>query len=213
MRTGSAPCRCDRSFHNVKLVAVTGGPGAGKTAVLEMAARSFCEHVAILPEAATIVFGGGFPRHDITPGVKAAQRAIFHVQRELETLVVEERRVAVTLCDRGTVDGLAYWPEDPATFWHQVDSSLDAELARYTAVIHLRTPSADQGYRRDRIRTESAECANQIDDRIAAVWTNHAHRHQIDSGIEFSAKAEQALRAIRDQLPNCCRTHPTDVPG
>jgi hypothetical protein len=48
-------------FHDARLVAVTGGPGAGKTAVLELAARSLCEHVAILLEAATIVFGGGFP--------------------------------------------------------------------------------------------------------------------------------------------------------
>jgi hypothetical protein len=58
-------------------VVITGGPGAGKTAVLELVARSFCPHVAILPEAATIVFGGGFPRHTTTVGLMAAQRAIY----------------------------------------------------------------------------------------------------------------------------------------
>lgn len=63
LRVGSSPCNCRLPFHDARLVVVTGGPGAGKTAVLELAARSFCEHVAILPEAATIVFGGGFPRH------------------------------------------------------------------------------------------------------------------------------------------------------
>jgi len=39
------------------LVVLTGGPGAGKTAFLEIARRNFCEHIAVLPEAASIVFG------------------------------------------------------------------------------------------------------------------------------------------------------------
>ena len=69
---------------------LTGGPGAGKTAVLELALRSLCKHVAVLPEAAAIVFGGGFPRRTSVPARKAAQRAIFHVQRESERLVLED---------------------------------------------------------------------------------------------------------------------------
>ena len=32
---GSSPCRCQLTQREVKLVVVTGGPGAGKTAVLE----------------------------------------------------------------------------------------------------------------------------------------------------------------------------------
>ena len=38
---------------------LTGGPGAGKTAVLEVVRRTFCEHVTVLPEAASILFMGG----------------------------------------------------------------------------------------------------------------------------------------------------------
>jgi hypothetical protein len=48
--------------------------------VLEMLRHSLCDHVVILSEAAGIIFGGGFPRHD-NPGVRcAAQLAIYHVQ-------------------------------------------------------------------------------------------------------------------------------------
>ncbi|MBL0889768.1 MAG: hypothetical protein IBJ19_04065 [Gemmatimonadaceae bacterium] len=36
---------------------LTGGPGAGKSAVLELARLFFCDHVRRLPEAAGIVFG------------------------------------------------------------------------------------------------------------------------------------------------------------
>lgn len=51
------PCDCgDR--HVPRRVVLTGGPGAGKTAVLELIRLFFCEHVKTLPEAAGIVFGG-----------------------------------------------------------------------------------------------------------------------------------------------------------
>ena len=209
LQTGLGPCGCGHSRHSCRLVAVTGGPGAGKTAVLEVALRAFCEHVAVLPEAAGVVFGGGFPRHDTGAGRAAAQRAIFHVQREVERLVLEEGRVAVGLCDRGTVDGLAYWAGDDADYWMQVGSSLEMELARYTAVIHLRTPAAHQGYNHSNpLRVESVDEARALDERILAAWSAHPQVHVVDSASDFVAKARQALEIIRDQLPSCCHAHP-----
>jgi len=156
LRYGSLQCECVLARHQLRLVAVTGGPGAGETAVLELAARSFCRHVAVLPEAASIVFGGGFPRHSTGPGRRAAQRAIYRVQREVERLIAEEEEVAIALCDRGTVDGLAYWPDPAETFWKDVDSDLPAELGRYRAIINLGTPTVDEGYIAGPIRVESA---------------------------------------------------------
>jgi predicted ATPase len=102
-----SPCHCSQS-HVRRRVVLTGGPGAGKTAVLELVRQSFCAHVRVLTEAAGILFAGGFPR-DRTPGTRRpAQRAIFHVQRELEA-VADATNSAIVLCDRGTVDGVAYW--------------------------------------------------------------------------------------------------------
>ncbi len=111
LRVGSVECGCAFRAHRARFIVLTGGPSAGKTAVLETLLRSLCPHLAVLPEAASIVFGGGFPRRPSIPGQRAAQRAIFHVQRAIERLVDEEGRVAVGLCDRGTLDGLAYWPD------------------------------------------------------------------------------------------------------
>ena len=99
LRRGSQPCQCVHDVHGAKLIAVTGGPGAGKSAVLELAARSFCSHVGILPEAATILFGGGFPRLSGFAARCAAQRAIFHLQRELERLAIEDGSFGMILCD------------------------------------------------------------------------------------------------------------------
>lgn len=39
-----------------KFVVLTGGPGAGKTAVLELAKRRFTRDTAFLPEAASLIF-------------------------------------------------------------------------------------------------------------------------------------------------------------
>lgn len=141
-----------RNIHEPRRIVLTGGPGAGKTATLEMIKQSFCEHVRVLPEVATIVFGGGFPRSVTTDGLKAAQRAIFYVQRELEAVAIAEN-AAIALCDRGTLDGVAYWP-GPEELWSLVGTSRQAEMARYHTIIHLRTPSADAGYT-TRIRCES----------------------------------------------------------
>jgi len=206
---GTGRCACAKPFHDTTLIAVTGGPGTGKTAVLELAARMFCSHVGVLPEAAGIVFGGGFPRHGTAPGRRAAQRAIFHIQREVETLVADERRVAIALCDRGTVDGLAYWPDSADAYWRQVGSSLAAELSRYAAVVHLRTPGAGEGYNQlnNTLRIETAEQAAAIDARIAAAWSEHPRRFTVASATDFMSKADEALRHIRDQLPPCCRAH------
>jgi AAA domain len=101
-------CECI-DVHKRRRVVLTGGPGAGKTALLELIRQSFCAHVKVLPEAASVVFGGGFPREDDPTCRRAAQRAIFYVQRELE-IAGDSHNPAIVLCDRGTLDGLAYWP-------------------------------------------------------------------------------------------------------
>jgi predicted ATPase len=194
-------------------IVLTGGPGAGKTAVLEVVRKHFCAHVAVLPEAASIVYSGGFPRRKEAAYRRAAQRAIFHVQSELERAVVEDGRAAVALCDRGTIDGLAYWPDDPSRFFAEVKSSLEEELSHYSAVIHLRTPTASYGYNHQNpLRIESVDEALQIDARIAEVWKRHPRRFLVDPEGEFLAKVRHVLELIRREVPECYRAHlPAEV--
>ena len=203
------PCHCKRTTHgDPALVVITGGPGAGKTAVLEVARRYLCEHIAVLPEAAGIVFGGGFWRRESLAARKASQRAIFHVQREMESLIVGEQRVALALCDRGTLDGLAYWPESEESFWNDVQTSRQRELQRYRAVIHLTAPASDQGYNHTNpLRIESAAQAADVDRCILAAWSGHPQRFVVESTPDFFDKAKRAVELIRAQLPPCCRTH------
>lgn len=199
-------CEC-KGLHKRKRVVLTGGPGAGKTALLELIRQSFCIHVRVLPEAASIVFGGGFPREDDELCRRAAQRAIFHIQRELEASG-DSHNPAVVLCDRGTIDGLAYWPGAADELWSSVGTTRETELARYDAVIHLRTPALEHGYNHQNpLRTESAEVAAEVDGRIAQAWAAHPRRFTIDSSSDFLDKAARALAVLRQELPSCCRAH------
>ena len=197
-------CDCTER-HHLRRIVLTGGPGAGKTATLELIRQSFCEHVHILPEAASIVFGGGFPRLASLEASRAAQRAIFHVQRELE--IAAANNSAILLCDRGTVDGAAYWP-GPDDLFESVETSLEDELRRYDAVIHLRTPDASSGYNQQNpVRTESAAEAAMRDERILGIWKSHPRRYIVEAVPEFLTKAARVLEIIRGEMPECCAHH------
>jgi predicted ATPase len=200
------PCDCTET-HAPRRIVLTGGPGAGKTATLELIRRaSFCDHVQILPEAASIVFGGGFPRRRDVEGRKAAQRAIYHVQRELEASTAADN-AAIILCDRATVDGAAYWP-GPDDYFAAVNTTLAEELRRYDAVIHLRTPRVEGGYNHQNpLRTETAIEAAEVDLRILRIWDTHPRRFIVDAMPDFLAKAARVLELMRAELPECCRHH------
>lgn len=211
LATGSRPCHCAVELVTPRLVVVTGGPGAGKTAVLELVRRSFCKHLVVLPEAASVLFSGGFPRLDSGLARKSCQRAIFHVQSELERLGTGEPRGGLVLCDRGTLDGLAYWPGDEDSFFTEVGSTKERELAKYAAVIHLRTPEPKSYNQDNPFRIETAEEAARIDAAIARAWHGHPRRYVVQSSDGFMEKATRALDCIRAELPPCCRARANGV--
>lgn len=198
-------CEC-RKPHDRRRVVLTGGPGAGKTAVLELIRQSFCVHVKVLPEAAGVVFGGGFPRGEGLGLRQATQRAIFYIQRELES-AADSDNPAITLCDRGTIDGAAYWPGQ-GDLWTSVGTTLEEQLSRYDAVIHLRTPESGDGYNHQNpLRIESAAEAGVIDARILKMWEKHPRRFIIEPARDFIVKATRAIDILRGEMPECCRHH------
>ena len=194
-------CGCTET-HDRERIVLTGGPGAGKTAVLEMVRHTLCEHVLILPEAATIVFGGGFPRRQDRESRRAAQRAIFHVQRELE-VTGDVARPAVVLCDRGTVDGLAYWPGPPEDFWAATGTEAREEFDRYDLVVHLRTPNVGYDHANP-LRVETAAAAAAIDAHLERAWRGHPRRVLVEPTGDFVDKARSVVALLLAELPACC---------
>lgn len=190
------------SFSACRFIVLTGGPGAGKTAVMEASRQIFGQNVAILPESASIVYSGGFPRLNTTTSIRSAQRAICRVQEELEIFAVEEGSAFVALCDRGIADGAAYWPEGADSFFASIGISREQVFARYHTVIHLRTPSAAFGYDHSNpMRTETAEEAAHLDRRIELAWEGHPNRLIVPATETFTEKLEHVTDLITSALP------------
>ncbi len=201
---GLKHCHCHHTPKKPRFIVLTGGPGAGKTAVLHLARQRFCQHVEVLEESASILFGGGFPRERSHAGRRAAQRAIYHIQSELEGLAVQRRATSVVLCDRGTLDGLAYWPGPRQRYFEDLQTTLRKEMSHYAMVLHLRTPSAAHYTQENQLRIESAAEARTIDRRILDIWAAHPDRHVIAANHDFLHKAQEALSMIEKHLPPCC---------
>lgn len=185
-----------------RLIVLTGGPGAGKTAVIEAVRGHFGERVQLVPEAAGMLFAGGFPARLDPVGRAAAQRAVFHVQRELEQLAMAEQHAPALLCDRGSLDALAYWPHEHASFFEQLGTSAERERARYDTVIHLRTPPFARAAAGGRI--ETPEHGQRMDRLIERAWEGHPHRHFIDCQEDFMLKLNLAVQLLREEVAGRC---------
>jgi predicted ATPase len=179
-------------------IVLTGGPGGGKTTAADLFRREIGDCVVIVPEAATILFQGGFPRSREPQASRFAQTAIFHVQRHLEDVQAALFSSRTLLCDRGTVDGAAYWPGETDEYFAAVGTTLDAELARYDAVIFFETAalggvSIEGG---NPIRNESIDEAVMLDGKLRALWSRHPRFTLIPHNPSFFKKITFGLAAL-----------------
>lgn len=180
-------------------IALTGGPGGGKTTAADLFRREIGERVVVVPESATLLFSGGFPRSDEPAARFAAQSAIFHVQRNLEDVQGALYQDRVLLCDRGTIDGAVYWPAHVnGDFFDYVGTTLEAELARYDAVLFFETAavgdiSIEGG---NPVRTESIAEAIELDHRLRALWSRHPRYHFVPHDRSFLAKLTHSLKLL-----------------
>lgn len=188
-------------------IAVTGGPGGGKTTAADLFRREMGTQVVVVPESATLLFAGGFPRYAETDARVAAQTAIFHVQKNLEEVQAARHRGRILLCDRGTVDGAAYWPGEPTEFFAALGTTYEAELARYDGVIFFETAAAGgmaiEGNNPTRI--EDGPAALELDQKLHVLWRRHPRFTFIPNNISFFKKISfglMALESLVGQLRN-----------
>lgn len=179
-------------------VVLTGGPGGGKTTAADLYRREMGEEVLLVPEAATLIYKGGFPRSGDSTIKKATQRAIYHVQTNLEEAHSSHPNNRVLLCDRGTLDGAVYWPGDSSEFYEELNTSQEKELARYDAVIFFETAAVGgmsiEGGNPTRI--ESLQEAYALDQRMKAVWSKHPNFVFIPHNKSFIKKVNNGLTEL-----------------
>jgi hypothetical protein len=179
-------------------IVLTGGPGGGKTTAADLFRREIGDRVVVVPEAATMLFEGGFPRVAEPEAQRATQCAIFHVQRNLESVQSARFPDRLLLCDRGTCDGGAYWPAEPRGFFETVGTTLEAELARYDAVLFFESAAlgnaAIEGGNRTRI--ESNREAAELDRRLRGIWSRHPRFVLVPHTKSFFEKLTIGLSAL-----------------
>ena len=183
-------------------LALTGGPSGGKTTLVQAIQKEFSSSVVVVPEAASIIFGGGWPRRKSVLGVQAQQKAIYFLQRELEALLTSESSKKLLVCDRGSLDGVAYWPRSEAggDFLETVGTSLEAELERYDWVIHLDTAPASYYDLNNPLRNESFDEAFQLNEKVKLAWSKHPKRFVVDNHASghFFEKLQRALLIVEN---------------
>jgi len=181
-------------------IVLTGGPGGGKTTAADLFRREIGDRVVVVPETATMLFTGGFPRVGEPDARAATQRAIFHAQVALEDVQGALYPGRVLLCDRGTIDGAAFWPaEAPEGFFETMETTLESELGRYDAVIFFESAavgdiSIEGG---NPARTESNEQARELDMRLRELWSKHPNFHFIPHSTSFFAKLRGGLEQLK----------------
>lgn len=183
----------------MKLV-LTGGPSGGKTTLAQAIQKEFATGVAVVPEAASIVFSGGWPRRKTVDGVQHQQKAIYFVQRELEDLISHENSRKLLVCDRGSLDGIAYWPGPGPSgdFMNAVGSRVEREISRYDWVIHLDTAPVSYYDLSNPLRNETFDEAWKLNEKIKQAWAAHPQRFIIDNreSGHFIEKMQRALLVV-----------------
>ncbi|AEX24085.1 MULTISPECIES: AAA family ATPase [Vibrio] len=183
-------------------VVVTGGPGGGKTTALDLFRRELRDKIVVVPEAATLLFSGGVERSDNEQSTKMVQKTIFQLQKNLEDIYKIQYPDRLLVCDRGSLDGLAYWPNSESDFFKQINSTFEQELERYDAVIFFESAAASGQdiSSNNPTRSESLEQAAKLDKKLQRIWSKHPHFYFVGSSESFVRKIMFGIMTLENVI-------------
>jgi predicted ATPase len=189
------------------VVALTGGPGGGKSTLLKLVSQKLqlTPFIIVLEEAIHGMAGCG-----LDPRSAEFQRLLVQRQRarEDDTLSVAAREgKGLIVTHRGTLDPCAFWQSFGNTresFFEMTDITLEDHYRRYGFVMHLesaavRVPSAYARYP-DAHRPESIEQAARLDHFLGELWCSHPHYVKIEGTLDVGMKIDCALRIAYEFL-------------
>lgn len=193
------------------ILCATGGPGAGKTDCLKLLAETIRREgrsAFVVPEVATLLINGGAKPWEMSPQ-EHLHFQVAHVtaQDSLEKAAIRMMAHArhsarpVILCDRGLMDGAAYYG---LTGWDEVlreigTNTQEVMAGRYHAIVHLESSAclSESAYPGaiNPARWQDAAGARASDRRLHEVWSSHPRHHVIRARDEFADKLA-ALEAL-----------------
>ena len=189
-------------------IVITGGPCAGKTTAMSWIQNAFTKlgyAVLFVDETATqLITGGAAPW--LSTSNRDFQLQLLQLQLAKEKAFTEIGRTMkeskiLVVCDRAAMDNCAYMTEEEfGWILERMGTYKIAMRDQYDAVFHLVTAAkgAEKYYTlaNNQARTESAEEAAALDDRLIASWTGHPHFRVIDNSTDFEQKMMRLIREI-----------------
>lgn len=190
-------------------IALTGGPGSGKSTSLECLVKKIEEHgykVFIVPEAATLMFLGGIDLRVVPFNErKTLQVNLMKFMMAMEDAFFEIAKASdkdsVIIYDRGLLDPLAFMDKE---MWLSIAEDTGWTPSRlrdrYDAVILLLSAAngAEEHYTtaNNKARAESPAQAISIDNKLQEVWLGHPHLRVIGACSEFSDKLRKIINVV-----------------
>jgi len=194
-------------------IALTGGPGGGKTSSIDKIVQGCMERgyqTIVVPEAATILINMGIkPFGENAIDMVEFQRFVMDLQIKLENYAdyVSSQTIkpCVVLCDRGLLDDRAYVSEDEyLKLLREFNLSMMECMSRYQLVIHMVTPAfgKEEFYtlENNRARSESVEEARNRDRKTLQAWLGHDNLKVIGNESDFDAKLDRCLNEVYAML-------------
>lgn len=186
-------------MNRVIKIAITGGPCAGKTSsllVLKNALSAKGYLVFTIPESATELMSNG-ATYPVCGSAVRFQTSVFKLQTAKESLykdiAMDANKDVIILCDRGTVDCLAYLDKREqieflkrnAVEKYQLLYQYDGAFFMVTAAIGA---SDMYGIETNAVRFESIDEAVISDRKILSEWSDHPYLCVIDNSTNFTEK-------------------------
>jgi hypothetical protein len=190
----------------IKIV-LTGGPVAGKTSILAYLKDYFGDKILVIPEIPTF-----FEKHIFKDNRffslffnKQISKLFFDTQNQLEDIYSEmakKEKIQLIVCDRGLLDGAAYYSRGVASFIKLHGISFSKMYKKYDAVIWVETLATINKKKCFLIRPSSKKSFNdilRISENTLDVWSPHPLFYQVREK-SIDAKKEKILEIINNLM-------------
>jgi predicted ATPase len=191
----------------MRTVAITGGPGGGKSSLLRHLAGEpdIKGRIVILEES---IRGMRFAR--LEPRTREFQCALVAIQAGSEDSLKSALAGSATrllFSHRGTLDPCAFWQRFGNTrqsFFEMTGTSVWDHYGRYDLVLHMESaavsvPGAYIRFPESR-RPESIEEAALLDSLLGELWRDHPRYRKLPGREDFDTKLGEAMKIIRTAL-------------
>lgn len=209
-------------------VVLTGGPGGGKTSVLnaiknltitEEGYKNIIKlgdkkiKLVTISETATELISSGIPPTE-AERIYDFQDILFEIQKSKEESSIKSLRfgydtdIILFLYDRGLLDGMAYL--DKKGEFEDIMASKDVKeldiLDKYDLVVDLLSTATcapeKYGFESNEARFEDVEWAKSVDRKTSAAWVGHRNMKLFDSGVSLEEEVNNVIEYLKDYILN-----------